>query len=256
MTILIGFTIYIMYLLISSKFEQPTFQVTTCATGACITDFLTGVKTCPTNDSDTLIYDPTQSACNSKFLCDNPITPYAVQSDGSTNNSGICEPGVPCKCVTMEQCPSYVVSIFTASNGNPYTEFQGQRLSFPQSSSYTPTNGNPISQPPLQLTNPTSSFCTVSINWLILSSPGCNFTNALNPSYSDIVTCMGMSSGCSSPIGNPCLQGTLAFIGTAQNINASNFSNNLLGCVVGESCPCGQVAIYDTGYGGIICKSL
>src|SRR3990167_10924977 len=109
MVILGGFVIFVVYLLASDKFAGRSYDPPRCPAGSCVTDLLTGVKTCPTNTTDTLIYDPSQSACNSQYLCDNPITPYALQSDGSTDLNGNCEPGVPCRCTTTAQCPSYIV---------------------------------------------------------------------------------------------------------------------------------------------------
>lgn len=257
MTILIGFMFFILSLLISSGFSQKTFVPKRCPPGACETNLSTGVKTCPDNSTDSLIYDPSQSICNSQFLCDNPVTPFAIQSDGSTNNNGVCESNISCRCTSVAQCPDYIVSIFTTSNGNPYADYQGQRLSFPQLSSYVPIVGDPVTEPPIQLSNAFTNFCSVSVNWMALSTPGCNFANAVTPSYEDIVTCMGMGSNCvGSPNGNPCLQGTLAFIGNAQSMTQLNFDTFLLGCVAGPQCPCGEVAIYDQGYGGIVCRNL
>lgn len=257
MMILSGFALYIAYLFMSTGFGGKDYQPKRCPPGTCVTDFITGIKTCPTGGTGiSLIYDQTKSVCNSQFACDNPMTPFAIQADGSTNNNGLCEPGIACRCAQTAQCADYIVSVFTANNGNPYTNFSGQRLSFPQTSSYIPSSGNPVSEPPLRIPNPNLSFCTVSIPWLSLSNPGCNFNNPFTPSYSDVLTCMGMGSGCGGPVGNPCQQGTLAFIGEAQNINLSTYGNTLIGCVAGKSCPCGQVAIYDQGYGGVLCRTL
>ena len=227
LTVLVAFVIYIFYLLISSKFQRKTFSISRCPPGACITQYSTGVKTCPSDSTTSLVYDPTTSTCNSQYLCDNPLTPYAIQSDGSTNNNGVCEPGVQCKCSSKAYCPSYVLSVFTTNSGNPYMEFEGQELSFSQNASYVPTTGSVVQEPPLEISDTSSNFCMVSIDWLSLSNPGCRFSNEFNPTYDDIVTCMGLPLGCIGMTGSACLQGTLAFIGNSQQINQSNYNTTL-----------------------------
>lgn len=267
--IAILFAGWMLYLLFSSGFKtsNPTDPVSTdkrvvtsfvCAPGQCATDFASGVKTCPANPNASIVIDPSQSVCNSRFLCDNPLTPYALQSDGSTNINGVCENEVECSCLRINQCADYIVSVFNSSNGNPYESLLGQRITFPQSSTYVNINGSQASTTPIQYANPATTFCALPFNWLPYANPGCNFvSDPTTFSYNDLVVCMGQANGCSGLQGNPCLQGTLAIISSnPDNLTQLNLPATQLACVTGEPCPCGQVAIYDTNYGGVVCRPL
>lgn len=266
----IAFFIWILYLLLSSGLSRTTTDnpvssdrrtetTITCPPGQCATNITTGVKSCPTENISIKI-NPAESVCNSRFVCDNPLTPYALQSDGSTNINGVCEPGVECPCLRVSQCPEYVLSVFTTSNGNPYSNLVGQRITFPQLSSFVTTGGDVTDIPPIQFNNPATSFCATPPSWLPLSNPGCNFVNANTPNsitYSDLLLCMGMVNGCSGITGSPCLQGVLAALtDNPDNLNQRNILTTQFACVRGESCPCGYLNIYDTNYGGIVCRQL
>jgi hypothetical protein len=77
--------------------------------------------------------------------------------------------------------------------------------------------------------------------------------------YNDIVLCMGMANpgGCNGLFGNPCLQGTLALLSSnPDTVNINDLAISQYACVRGEPCPCGQISIFDTNFGGIVCKSL
>jgi hypothetical protein len=66
-----------------------------------------------------------------------------------------------------------------------------------------------------------------------------------------------LSSIFSSLFGNACLQGTLAFLSeNPDTLTQANIITTQLACVRGEPCPCGQVAIFDTNFGGIVCRNL
>lgn len=243
---------WIIYVLINSKFQTinniPTINYL-CGQGQCATNILSGFKSCPVSNQDTITYNPGEEVCNSRFVCDNPLTPYALLSDGSTDTNGVCEPNTTCSCLRTTQCPEFILSNFTTSNGNPYTTINNQRITFPQQSSVVT---------PIELSDPSINFCFAPVSWLSFSTPGCNFINGNNNvTYDDIVTCMGMSKGCNGNIGNACLQGTLAFItNNPDSITRDNINIQQMGCVRGESCDCGQITIFDTNYGGIVCRSL
>lgn len=228
-----------------------------CNPGQCPTNIQTGVKTCPLNDSITLYADPLTQVCNSRYLCDNPLTPYALQLDGSTNPQGSCEPGLECPCFRHGQCPSYILSAFTSFSGNAFNDFKNQRSLLPQVSSYS-LNGNQSNVPPIEFQSNNFIFCTAPFNWLAFSSPGCGFINGFGDiSLQEIELCMGMASGCSGLYGSPCAQGTLAFISKdAAAVKAEDLKNLSVGCVTGNSCPCGSIAFYDTNYGGIVCRKI
>lgn len=272
--ILIIFIVFfgaMLYLLISSGFQttspdnpvssdKRTSTTFACGIGQCATNLQSGFKTCPpSNESITI--DPSQEVCNSPFVCDNLLTPYALQSDGSTDLNGVCEPNVQCPCLAISQCPEYVLSAFTTSNGNAYQPLPGQRILFPQISSFVNSNtGVQTDVPPIQFNNPSLTFCAASLSFLPLSSPGCNFVDASHinsVSYSDLILCMGGSVGCSGLHNNPCLQGVLAILSpNPDELTQSGIQNYQYACVRGEPCPCGQVNIFDTNYGGIVCRNL
>ena len=270
--IFVAFLGWMLYLLISSQFKSTSpddpvnFDNRTsanirCVPGQCATNLQSGFKTCPLNPSESLTVDPAQDVCNSPFVCDNPLTPFAVQSDGSTNINGVCEPNVQCPCLRVSQCPDYILSVFTISNGNPYQGLAGQRITFPQESTYvSSTSGVSTDQPPIQFTNPATTFCAAPLAFLPLSNPGCNFVSAPDGNsmtYSDVLICMGANRGCSGLLTNPCLQGTLAILSDSPDtLTRADITSVQYACVRGESCPCGQVAIFDTNFGGIVCRSL
>jgi len=274
LVVLIVFIVFIgimLYLLVGSGFEstnmdnpvssdnRSSFEIQ-CGIGQCATDLFSGFKTCPSNDVS-LTVNPSEAVCNSRFLCDNPLTPFALQSDGSTNINGICEENTECPCLRYSQCPQYILSAFTSNNGNPYESLNNQRITFPQISSYVSnTTGSSTSTPPIQYNNPATVFCFAPISWLPISSPGCNFISAANGNsmdLNDVLLCQGMISGCSGITGSPCLQGILAIItNDPESITEQNLSSAQFGCVTGNPCPCGELAIFDTNFGGIICRQL
>jgi len=276
LVILIIFIVFIgwmSYLLISSGFQttSPGNPVSSdkrvetnivCAPGQCATDLQSGFKTCPVNEIDSITVNPAQAVCNSPFVCDNLLTPYAVQSDQSTNISGVCEPNTECPCLKVSQCADYILSAFTTSNGNPYESLGGQRITFPQNSSYVANDGSSTDNPPLQFNNPSITFCAASLAWLPLSNPGCNFVSAANGNsmnIEDLILCMGMANpgGCSGVFGNACLQGTLALLSSnPDTVTPENISRSQYACVRGEPCPCGQITIFDTNYGGVVCRNI
>lgn len=258
------------YLLIASHFQSTTPQnpvksdvrtqtTFTCPAGQCGTNLLTGVKTCPQLNVPITI-NPAESVCNSRLACDNPLTPFAVQSDGSTNINGVCESNSECACLSVSQCADYVLSAFTTSNGSAFQSVPGQRITFPQKTTFVNAGGTQTDTPPIQFNNPGTTFCTAPISWLPLSGPGCNFVSATssnNFTLQDLQLCMGEVLGCSGLAGSPCLQGTLAALSSnPDTINAQTVLSAQFACVRGESCPCGQIAIFDTNFGGIVCKQL
>lgn len=268
--ILIVFIGWMLFLLIGSGFQtsSPGDPVasdqrgdfpTTCPVGQCGTDLLSGFKSCPPDDQSITI-NPAQAVCNSRFLCDNPITPFALQSDGSTDINGVCEAGVECPCLRVSQCPEYILSVFTTRNGNAYESIEGQRITFPQQSSYINVNGISSTDPPIQYTDVANTFCFSTLSWLPLSTPGCNFVSTASANsmdYNDLLLCMGAVSGCNDLNNSPCLQGVLAAISdNPDNLTQENITTAQFGCVRGTPCPCGTVAIFDTNFGGIVCRTL
>lgn len=259
---------FIMYLLFSSGFSRnfttnstitnPTSQrepgILRCPRGQCATSLVTGTKRCPEDDQMEMEYQPGLEVCNSRFLCDNRITPFASQADGSSQINGVCEEGVECACYSRLYCADYISSIFTASNGNATDPLPSQRISFPQQNAYNAQGAK------LAFQNPALNFCTVPISWLPLATPGCGFvpggyTNNMN--YEQLVTCMGQEQNCDGSLNSPCLTGTLAIVTSdPESLTRENITNAQAACVFGNSCPCGQLTVYDTNFGATFCRNL
>jgi len=257
---IIAFVGWIVYVAASSNFEKVTLSETsflfTCLSGQCATDLESGFKTCPPlNDTTPLVIDPRVAVCNGRYVCDNPLTPFALLWDGSTSSSGICNTGVECPCMKTIQCPEYIVSIFSSNGGNAYDDLSGQRISFPQVASYVDSKG--VTQNgPFVLNNLGREFCFAPLNWLAISSPGCGMFGD-NVTYDNLVYCMGGAIGCSGLNNNPCKEGTLAIIANdSEDITSEEIPSSIVGCVRGTPCPCGQIAIFDKNFGGIVCRDL
>lgn len=256
--VLILFLGFLIYLLVSSKFSQPSLVVDgqgnpsrvltdsitlTCPTDQCGTNLLTGLKRCPPIGQK-IDYYPNIEVCNSRNLCDNPLTPYAVLSDGSAISSGVCESsidGTPaeCPCQRVPTCQSYLTSMYQSTGGSGSQPLAGQRISFQQLPTKQP-NGIPLSY------TPGSEYCTIPLSWLPLA--GCNFvsggfTNDMNAEA--VQECMDLGTACQA--------GTLALI--TSNSERLDIKNSQYGCVVGVKCPKGQLTVYDTKLGGIVCRN-
>lgn len=230
-----------------------TFQE--CPLGACATNIYNGGKRCATVNGTRVAADLEFEVCNTNVLCDNPITPYALQSDGSTAFNGVCEPGVACRCLRQPQCADYILSVFETANGNPYETLVGQRLAFPQSAEYTaPVTGVTSSVPPIVYQDPSTTFCAVPIDWLPRTIPGCNFATVMTNQA--LETCMGGPLACDGAAFNPCLVGVLAFVPpNFENFNASQISTTPLSCVRGQPCPCDRrLAVWDAQLGALTCN--
>lgn len=251
--ILVVFVSIMIYAIVSSGFQTvQSVQKILCNEGQCGTDILTGVKRCP-DSNERIPIDPSKEVCNSAFLCDNPLTPFALQSDGSTNFNGVCEANTTCPCLRTPQCANYILSVFVATNGDPYQNIFDQRIVFQQQSVFTSLN--PL-QPPFQ-SKDLLTFCSVPISWLGFSRPGCNFFYQPEVSYTDVLMCMGGPNKCYGVLNNPCSRGTLAFLSPDSTAVTKEDINKLqVACVRGNPCPCGQVAIFDQNFGNVICKNL
>lgn len=273
--IILIFIVYIVVILIHSRWQttasatsQPSDTRTSSDTGAitaiqclpgqCAVNILTGLKRCGSGTGEIIAVNPAQEVCSNQFSCSNPLLPYAQQSDGSTNNLGLCQNGVACACLGRPRCPDYVTSYFTRSNGDPYSEPLGQRITFPQVGAYVENNtGVVINSPPLTYTDPNTSFCAAPIDWLPFATPGCGFVGSESMTYQDLELCMGAAKGCNNIVFNPCLQGTLAVItDDPDSINQVTVLRQEVACVAGKPCNCGETALYDTNVGGIICRTL
>lgn len=234
----------------------------TCPTDQCATNRFNGEKRCPDLGKQILSNAATEF-CSSPTMCDDPAHPYAVQSDQSTTINGLCEPNTTCRCLANPQCPQYITAAFRTNVGNPYGALQGQRTSFTQFISSIPTtdpNSLAVSvtdNTPITYNNDGLSFCTIPVEWIARSQPGCGFIQEVTAE--SITTCMGGPSQCDGQLSvfNPCTRGTLAFISNnSDDFTASDIELIPLGCVNGVPCPCGTVAVFDTRAELIVCKNI
>lgn len=265
--LLIIFAVYIAYLLINSKFNRASTPgstrtnnpyavpngVITCPVGECATDLISGFKRCPT-ETEAITTNPGE-VCNPRFLCTSPITPFALQSDGSTNISGVCEANTICSCLRTPQCPEYVSTIFTTSNGDPYTDIDTQRLTFPQQASYETEAGTRVDTGSIKFQNPASAFCAIPRDWLSRTTPGCNF--GANLACEELKVCFGLPNNCNGVLGNPCKQGNLAILSEdPNNFTFDQIDNVQFACISGTDCPCGDFAFFNLNTGEVVCKAI
>jgi hypothetical protein len=188
-----------------------------CPAGFCATNAVNGEKTCPTNTSTQLSYDPETQVCNPPFSCTDGRTPYAVQSDGSVDPNGNCGDGpqgpIQCLCIPTPQCANNILVYFSNQSGSPYSTAQGNRYFLSQTANYINASGQTIQQPPLKIPDLVSNFCTLPPSWL----------DRLNP--------------------RTCIRGTLAYLPD----NPDNFdpATTNLGCVYGSTCQAPFTAVWD-----------
>lgn len=192
----------------------------------CAINYITGEKRCPVN-TETIYANLDNELCSTKYRCDFTGLPHPVSADKSTNLNGSCDNNVECRCTKDYQCPDYISSIFTVSNGNPYLP-ENQLLSFDQLNSYTTIYG--IEHiPPIHYTDPGSQFCYLNRSLIANISPG---------------SCVsGTLADCTAK--NPCVSGQLALL-----------ENGLVGCVIADAnyitnCLTGEYVTY--GSSGFSC---
>jgi len=217
-----------------------------CAPGQCVTNIYNGSKICPNLESGVLIADPAFEVCNGKFFCENSLTPYALQSDGSTDNNGLCERGIACRCLKKPQCGSNIVSVFGTSNGTVYQDFTDQRLTITQVLVQSPDNvtDKGTLSPNFQIDNPLVNFCTISNSWLHNVQPGlCN--DLPIDVASGVAKCQNR---------NICIAGTLAFIpNDIEDFSKDRINVTPMGCVYGQPCDMNHLTVWDPRVNNIIC---
>lgn len=187
-----------------------------CPAGECATNVFTGSKRCPESFEVPVAASLPLEVCNPRFSCSDPATPYAINSDSSTNANGLCENDplgnpIACRCQRYASCPVYIRSVFSTYAGNPYDSLDTQRVMLRQTTA-TLGAGGELSLP-MTITDPANQFCTIPQPWLARAVPGA------------------------------CLRGTAAYIVP----DVENFDPDAanVGCVDGSPCPTGQLAVWD-----------
>jgi hypothetical protein len=168
-----------------------------CPRSECPTSLTTGEKRCPVDVNESVLYDPVEEVCNSRYTCENSRTPYALMSDGSTNNLGVCEKDSICRCLTTAKCSSDIITMFSMS-GN-VNQPNSRSIFYQKSLDY---QGNGGSQD-FSFTTTNTDFCSIKAYHLNRISPGaCTFSDTNNISLEELTTCFRS---------NPCQMGLLAF---------------------------------------------
>ena len=201
--ILIIFIIFWCWIAYVMSTQPPTDKLLfACVAGQCGTNMFNGEKRCPVNNSDVVLIDPAYEVCNSKYTCENPLTPFALQSDGSTNNLGVCEPNSICRCLNNATCGSQVTSLFQVTNGSLYSTEPGGRFSFQQ----IPITGD-LGAGNVNYEDSTTNFCSIKASNLNRLSPGsCTFDDS---DFNDPKGTVLVSTNCINS--NPCVRGVMAF---------------------------------------------
>lgn len=228
--VIIGLSIYLTYDDYTTTGARGTTVRFRCAPGQCVTNIFSGDKICPSDGNAILTADPASEVCNSRFTCENILTPYAEQVDGSTDSFGNCPDGVECRCFRKPRCGKHILATFSTLGGNPYLPLEGQLVTFRQNTSYTATitdaNGNLstsiISTPPLEINNPKTDFCSIPVN----------FKPRLSP--------------------QKCVKGVLAYL--PDDPLSFDFDNTSLGCVPrGTQCGDGDIPVWDSRVNFQVC---
>ena len=194
------FWCWIMYMLYKNP-PSPKYYLT-CNPGQCATNIFNGEKRCADDETVAVLYDPLFEVCNSKYVCDNNQTPYAVYSDGSTDDLGICEVGNICRCVKKPQCSTDTLVTFTAKNDvSSQFSASGSRLIYEQNG--FPTQG--YTGVPLIYNNYNTQDCMINISYFNIVVPRtyqCSNWVGVYPTMAEAMACINS---------NPCIVGRLAF---------------------------------------------
>lgn len=197
--LILGFYAWVFYKVYKAPGNSNVYLE--CSYGMCATNINDGTKRCPQNENEKILYDPVFEVCNSRNACDNSSTPYAVQSDLSTSDVGLCEGDTTCLCLAKPQCAANVTVLWTTKNGSIYSDnYEQSNLTFTQTSGSSQGDYRSISY-----TDPVNQFCALQIYYLDRIAPGAcpiNTTAIGELATVEIGTCVQS---------NPCISGILAF---------------------------------------------
>ena len=203
----------------------------TCQKTFCPTNRFSGQKRCPENPNIPLQYDPIIEVCNPSNACTDDSTPYAIQSDGSTSLSGICDID-GCRCVNYFTTPSYTQVLFNMVNGSIFSAdpTSQSRTVFQQQVTPYVGEGNNV---PIVYTDPTTQFFEISPTFLYIISPtSCttifNNTSDADPQPTNLQILQCINS-------NPCLSGRMAYI-PSDTVSFADFDSDDISGGVGLAC--------------------
>lgn len=245
--ILIPFLIFWVWISTYTSDIKSGTTIIKCAPGQCLVNVINGEKLCSDDPTLSLSGDPAYQICSSRYYCENPIAPYALQLDGSTNSSGVCPPNVACRCLPQAQCAyDQLVTFMKTENGfiQQGVMHQGYAGS---------TNAANIDN--------VSSFCAIKPYHLDTIGGGCVFKVFNEPTTKELIDCFKI---------NPCLSGQLAFY--PRNFEQFTYDPSETPYTIPVSCvplveesnssvnlqyPCSdsdeEVPVWDSGTASIIC---
>lgn len=249
--ILIGLLIFISWTYI--LYGTPNIIANTslylqCAPGTCATDIKSGEKRCPEGDETSVIFSPDREACNPKYSCTSSRTKFALTSDGSTNEFGICDEGIICRCINQRRCSTYSLVLFQAADGQTFETIEkNPRGLIDQISNI---NSNEVGITTIEYADPLSQSCLLNARHLNRLAPGNCATNSKTMNPSSIELCLSQR--------NPCIMGKLAVVNVSDVASwrptDQNLINAIVACVPGapDDCP-NKIPLWDSENGRLIC---
>jgi len=198
--------------------DPPTRQ---CLAGQCAVNKYSGVKRCPANNKDIINARLDLEVCSSKYICDNPIQPIAIDSRGVALNDNNCPTNTVCQCLAGQYCGPDIMVYF-----KPYWNQLNYTTKYTQLNTVKDSLGNTISLPPYYIP-PGQGECTIT--------PTLYATRSL-----DTATC---------------LFGTMAYYPEANTLVDGLVTP--LACVRGKPCTLpGETAVYNPSTRGIDCVNI
>ena len=246
--------IYLAYLVATTPPQKSAIEE--CAPGQCATNIYTGVKVrCPGNASEAVSIDTGFEVCNSPFTCENVATPFAVQSDGSTNLDGICPTGVKCRCLEKPQCANHVTAIFNVENGNAFSGIASQPIVFNQVTDYIDREGVYFNQPPIIYDSVVTQFCTVTEEIVGINKISCDVPDCPKDKPECVPDAACNRTWSRVELNKPCLKGVLAYVPEdSANFDPNDTSDTLLSCVIGSPCTgANEIPYWNVKYNKVSC---
>jgi hypothetical protein len=223
----------------SSTPNDTVFQY--CAPGQCPTNIKTGQKRCGAPDQ-ALLRELENEVCNPPTACTNPQTPYAINSDGSYNITGICDDDNICRCAATVSCPYFTEVLFTRTS--PSGNYLAPDFYFEQ----TPRGSTMTGGKSILIGNVTTETCTVGLG------DTARFTIGGCTSFSlpdDVAACVES---------NPCSTGVLTFVPSrTRNIHERPFVFDAeamvtpVACIAGTPCTTGTYPVFDWDTARVVC---
>lgn len=154
-----------------------------CPPGQCAINMKTGIKRCPQNITNKLVYDMLTEVCTNLDSCDYPKLPYAVNLDGSAT-SNLCQKGpgnskIACRCAAERTCDNHVMSKFVLVAGttsNPNETSTSKSFVMGQEPL---KDQDTIGYSNVTIPDPANQFCKLNPGFTNIVSPGCDFNNAV-----------------------------------------------------------------------------